>query len=291
MLGKSDSHVPSVRNDRTDPPAADPAGSGPRIAGLGGVSSPGGVASPGVPSPGGIFTHGDGHGRFGGMVVHILRGWIAPVAVAAAILFPLRSALADWYQVPTGSMRPTIIEGDRIFVSNLAFGLRIPFTSRWITRWDEPQRGDIVTFSSPADGQRLVKRVIGLPGDRISMSGDRLTINGEGVDYEVKNAHAVERLSGGFEAPALILSEELPGRAHAVTLVPGLGSRRSFPDLVSPDGYYFMMGDNRDQSFDSRFFGFVPAEKIFGRASRVVLSLNPRKYYLPRSDRVLKPLV
>lgn len=245
-----------------------------------------------VPSPQQVpFTPVSPATRPSGFLSQVLRGWVAPIAVAAAILFPLRAALADWYQVPTGSMRPTIVEGDRIFVSNLAFGLRVPLTSKWLARWEQPRRGDIVTFSSPADGQRLVKRVIGVPGDKISMSGDRLTINGEPIAYEVTNPEAVERVNGGFELPAVILSEGLPGRPHAVTLVPGVGSRRTFPDLVVPAGFFFVMGDNRDQSFDSRFFGFVRAEKIFGRASRVVISLDPSRYHLPRGDRLMKPLV
>jgi signal peptidase I len=216
---------------------------------------------------------------------------LGPIVLAAAILFPLRSALADWYQVPTGSMRPTIVEGDRIFVSNLAFGLRVPFTSKWITRWSQPQRGDIVTLSSPADGVRLVKRVIGLPGDRLAMEGDRLTLNGQPLSYAMENPEVMERIQGKFEAPAQILSEQLPGHPHEVTVIPGLGSRRTFAEIVIPPGQYFVMGDNRDQSFDSRYFGFVPEEKITGRAHRIVLSFNPERHYLPRGDRWMKPLV
>jgi signal peptidase I len=224
------------------------------------------------------------------MTLRILKGWVAPVVLAAAILFPLRAALADWYQVPTGSMRPTIVEGDRIFVSNLAYGLRVPFTTTWLARWHEPQRGDIVTLASPADGQRLVKRVIGLPGDRISMDGNHLCLNGRPVTYEVTQRGVSEKVGGRFEAAAMILTEELPGRPHSVTMVPSVASRRTFPEVVVPQGSYFVMGDNRDQSYDSRFFGFVRDEKICGRASRIVLSFDPDRLFAPRIARVLKPL-
>jgi signal peptidase I len=228
----------------------------------------------------------------GTTLVRVLKGWVAPIVVAAAIMFPLRAALADWYQVPTGSMRPTIIEGDRIFVSNLAYGLRIPFTTTWVARWHEPQRGDIVTLASPADGERLVKRVIGLPGDRISMDGDHLCINGAPVSYEVKRAGVSEKVNGQFEAAAMILTEDLPGgRSHSVTVIPSVGSRRTFADLIVPQGSFFVMGDNRDQSYDSRYFGFVRQDKIYGRASSIVMSFDPGHYYLPRAGRLLKPLV
>src|SRR5512140_1756995 len=87
----------------------------------------------------------------------------------ALVLFAIRSSLADWSDVPTGSMKPTILEGDRVYVNKLAYDLKVPFTTRHVAEWGNPQRGDIVVFFSPHDGQRLVKRVIGLPGDTIEL--------------------------------------------------------------------------------------------------------------------------
>ena len=84
----------------------------------------------------------------------------------ALVMFSMRSSLADWYHVPTGSMKPTILEGDRVFVDKLAYDLKVPFTTWHLAEWSQPQRGDIVVFFSPKDGTRLVKRVIGLPGSR-----------------------------------------------------------------------------------------------------------------------------
>src|SRR5580698_3599272 len=99
------------------------------------------------------------------------------------ILFAVRSSIADWNIVPSGSMIPTILEGDRIFVNKLAYDLKVPFTTWHLATWSNPQRGDIVVFYSPHDGTRLVKRVVGLPGDTVELRNEQLVINGSPVDY------------------------------------------------------------------------------------------------------------
>ena len=123
--------------------------------------------------------------------------WIAPIAIALAIMLPLRSAVADWNDVPSGSMRPTLLEGDRIFVHKLAYGLRVPFTYAWLARWGVPERGDVVTFASPEDETRLVKRIIGVPGDRVAMRGNELLLNGAPVEYAVLEPNTDGRLPNG----------------------------------------------------------------------------------------------
>jgi signal peptidase I len=200
----------------------------------------------------------------------VLKEWIMAFALVAAISIPIRSSIADWNDVPSGSMRPTILEGDRIYVNKLAYGLRIPFTTKWLARWDEPRRGEIVTMKSPADGIRLVKRVVGLPGDRISMRGNRLIINGTPSEYRITDRDR---------------TLSLPGGTHALTLAPGELSPNTFPEVTVPEGHYFMMGDNRDMSRDSRMIGTVPLRSIYGRCGYVALSLDPENYYLPRWSR------
>src|SRR5580692_4040836 len=100
------------------------------------------------------------------------------------LMFAVRSAIADWNDVPTGSMNPTIVQGDRVFVNKLAYDLKVPFTTWHLAQWSNPRRGDIAVFYSPADGIRLVKRVIGLPGDKIELTNDRLLINGQPLEYD-----------------------------------------------------------------------------------------------------------
>src|SRR5271155_615082 len=98
------------------------------------------------------------------------------------ILTAVRSAIADWNDVPTGSMNPTIVQGDRVFVNKLAYDLKVPFTTWHVAQWSNPKRGDIVVFFSPVDGTRLVKRVVGLPGDTVQLRDERLFINGNPVE-------------------------------------------------------------------------------------------------------------
>src|SRR6516164_1968236 len=117
----------------------------------------------------------------------IRRWWqrdIRPFLLIALIVCSIRSSLADWNDVPTGSMKPTIIEGDRVFVNKLAYDLKVPFTTWHMAQWSNPRRGDIVVFFSPYDGKRLVKRVVGLPGDRIELIKDQLFVNGRPAKYE-----------------------------------------------------------------------------------------------------------
>src|SRR5712664_3653297 len=112
------------------------------------------------------------------------RKEIRPLLILALVFFSIRSSLADWNDVPTGSMKPTIVEGDRVFVNKLAYDLKVPFTTWHLAQWDNPKRGEIVVFFSPYDGQRLVKRVIGLPGDQLELRNEVLILNGQPVAYQ-----------------------------------------------------------------------------------------------------------
>jgi signal peptidase I len=207
------------------------------------------------------------------------------------LMLGFRSAWADWVTVPTGSMNPTILEGDRLLVDKHVFGLRIPFTRMHLTAGEDPARGDIVVFDSPVDGTSLVKRVVGVPGDVVALEGDRLTVNGREASYSVGDVRTVRGLLAATAAHhPLLLRETGLGKPHEIMILPGRMARRSLDTLVVPDGMYFMMGDNRDNSADSRYFGFVPRRDILGRATRVLVSLNPDRHYAPRSDRFLLPL-
>jgi signal peptidase I len=213
------------------------------------------------------------------------RGWGWSILVAVLIATSFRSAIADWNDVPTGSMKPTILEGDRIFVNKLAYDLKVPYTTWHLAHWDDPKRGDIVVFFSPADGKRLVKRVVGLPGDKIAMWKNRLFINGEPLQYDTLDQEIIDQLAPEKQSQHLFFSEYLAEEAHPVMITPGYPSPHTFTTMTVPEGQYFMMGDNRDNSADSRFFGFVERRRIVGRATNVVLSLNYDNHYFPRWDR------
>ncbi len=215
--------------------------------------------------------------------------WLRSVLLIVLLITSFRSAVADWNDVPTGSMKPTIFEGDRIVVNKLAYDLKIPFTTRRLLAWDNPQRGDIVVLYSPVDGKRLVKRVVGVPGDTLSMVDDRLIVNDQVVSYAPPDEHLVAGRTAGMEG-RLIASEILGGIPHAVMFNRGTHCMPSFSPVVIPDTTYFVMGDNRDESYDSRYFGTVPRDQIVGQATIVAASVDPERHYRPRWDRFFHPL-
>src|SRR5436190_20401050 len=173
------------------------------------------------------------------------------------VVFSIRSSLADWNDVPTGSMKPTILEGDRVYVNKLAYDLKVPFTTWHIAEWGNPRRGEIVVFYSPYNGQRLVKRVIGLPGDTLELRNEALILNGQTVQYGPIAEELLRDVSPRDRASHIFATEQLPGRTHSVAAWPEVKAVRDFGPLTVPQGQYFMMGDNRDDSFDSRYWGTV----------------------------------
>ena len=205
-----------------------------------------------------------------------LKGWGYSIFVAVIIATSFKSAIADWNIVPTGSMKPTILEGDRIFVNKLAYDLKFPYTTWHIVEWNDPQRGEIVVFYSPTDNKRLVKRVVGVPGDTIAMLNNILFINGTSLKYEPLYDQSDEKISGQY-----CIMENLNRRKHPVMISPFHSSLQSFGPVTVPKGRYFMMGDNRDNSADSRYFGFVERNRIVGRATAIVASLDKNNNYRP----------
>lgn len=221
---------------------------------------------------------------------HWWRNEIRPLLILLLIGFSIRSSLADWNDVPTGSMKPTILEGDRVFVNKVAYDLKVPFTTWHVAEWSNPQRGDIVVFFSPHDGQRLVKRVIGLPGDTIELRNNGLVLNGQPVEYKSIAEELLRDLAPADRVGRVFAAEQLPGETHAVAGNPNAPAMRSFASLRVPEGHYFMMGDNRDDSFDSRYYGPVERKRIVGRATAVVLSLDRNNHWLPRWKRFFTSL-
>ncbi len=196
------------------------------------------------------------------------------------LMFIFRSAVADWNDVPTGSMKPTIVEGDRIFINKLAYDLRVPFTNISLVKLDDPARGDIIIFDSKIADKRLVKRVIGIPGDVVELRNNRLTINGEYLDYQTFAATEYTEDK----------NENLLGLQHSIRIDKNGSPFSSFPATKVPEGHYLALGDNRDNSADSRVIGFVPRQEIVGNTKNVVLSLNYDNFYLPRKDRFFHTL-
>jgi signal peptidase I len=201
------------------------------------------------------------------------------------MLFGLfRTAVADWNPVPSGSMRPNLLEGDVVFVNRLAFDLKLPLTNVILTRLGEPKRGDVATFSSPTDGTRLIKRIIALPGDVVEMHDEQLVINGQALGYTLLS-RSREPLAQGGTTAAVHLREAMGGEHHQIQVLPQVEARRNFAPLTIPDGQFMMLGDNRDNSADSRYIGLVPRALLIGRAERVLVSADIKGNWAPRTER------
>jgi signal peptidase I len=199
-----------------------------------------------------------------------------------------RTAVADWNPIPSGSMRPTILEGDVVFVDRLAYDLKVPLTDIVVAPLGTPQRGDIVTFSSPKDGTRLIKRIVALPGDRVEMHHGVLRVNGSEARYE--DAVARPEQVAGRLTTAVRAREHVAGNEREVQFLPAVNARREVEPMTVPADSYFMLGDNRDDSEDSRYIGVVPRRLLIGRAERILVSADILDRWQPRLERVGKAL-
>jgi len=218
------------------------------------------------------------------------KQWRGIIFFIVFVVIPVKSSLADWNWVPTGSMNPTILEGDLIYVDKLAYDLRFPLTFYRLAEWSEPERGDIVVCFCPEDETRLVKRIIGLPGDTIESKGNVLYLNGHPATYTKLEPENTEYLSSGLKDRSIFATENLDGRTHAVMSIPSVRALRDFGPVNVPPGRYFVMGDNRDNSKDSRHFGFVQRRTIVGKATGVIVSFDITDNYQPRLKRFFDSL-
>ncbi len=195
------------------------------------------------------------------------------------LLLFMRGSYADWYTVPTGSMQPTIAIGDRILVDKTAYQLRLPYSDVILTEFSEPQVGDIIVFNDDESGDRLIKRVIAKAGDKIAMQNNRIYVNGNKIAVKIsrKTDDVIE------------LNENLSGKNHLIQWLPNRPALRTFSTYTVPDDELFVMGDNRDNSKDSRYIGPVKISKVLGRAHHTLWSWDSENWHF-RQKRFYKPL-
>jgi signal peptidase I len=185
------------------------------------------------------------------------------------VVMLLRSFLFEPFRIPSGSMMPSLLVGDFILVNKYTYGLRLPVIHTRVTEGSNPARGDVAVFRFP-DNESLdfIKRVIGLPGDHVSYYNRRLMVNGDPLPVEFKQVYggqgsAAENMAGGE-----VFSETLDGASYTMMTDPNVKFSAN-GELIVPEGHYFVMGDNRDHSNDSRFWGFVPEANLVGKAVTV----------------------
>lgn len=201
-------------------------------------------------------------------------------------LFIFRGAIADWHPVPTGSMKPTILEGDVIWENKVAYDLQIPFTDISLMRLGEPERGDIIVFTSAAAKKRMIKRLIGLPGETVEVVNNQVFINGKSAGYSKQRDPVLEPLREIDKEEGIYAVETFDDLTHVLQIKPHYAhNQKNFGPIVIPKDQYFFMGDNRDNSADSRYYGLIPRSEIRGHATRILLSLNTKESYKPRMER------
>ncbi|HEY3819127.1 MAG TPA: signal peptidase I [Polyangiaceae bacterium] len=180
---------------------------------------------------------------------------LVSVLGASAIVMVARASFADHYQVPTGSMEPTVAVGDQICVNKMAYGLRVPASQQYVFEGAGPARGDVVVLASPTDGEVLLKRVVAVPGDVVEVEAGRVAIDGARAPLRKGDGGAV--------------TEELGGKEHALSTAFGGGP--DFGPTLVPKDAYLVLGDNRGNSRDGRYFGWVERGAILGKAVAVCL--------------------
>lgn len=226
-----------------------------------------------------------------------LNPWIQEffiVLIMVAVIFILRTSIFSPYVIPTGSMLPTIKIDDRVIANKLAYGLMIPFVDSQILSWSAPQRGEIVLFQSPTDEHTFVKRVAGIAGDKITFKEGVLHINGQPASEVVQTDRTVLEDMGDTAIDKTLYLESGLGPKPHLMLRMTVGGTTFFEsrEFVVPPGHVFCLGDNRDGSNDSRFWGFVEVKKIYGKAGRVLFSTQRSESWRPhfRADRFFKLL-
>ena len=257
--------------------------------------------------------------KYDSILAYFWGEWIRPLGQILLVVMTIRLVAVDWFDVPTGSMEPTIMVGDRILVHKWVYGIRVPFSKEsWIVKWGTPERGDIVVCYSPDEGDevRLVKRLVAQGGDTVELREGRLIINGQAAGYEqyepsesmvqylIDNwdQDSINRASAAqFFTETVPADANGPGDEHAVVFDAAKPGIRNVPPFQVPADHFVVIGDNRDNSKDSRqwnldqnewgtSFGILHERRVHGRAFAVAFSLDKSNFYVPRITRTGRPL-
>lgn len=217
----------------------------------------------------------DQEGGGNNAVLHVIVEYSRSFFPVLLFVLVIRSFVFEPFRIPSGSMMPTLLQGDFIFVKKYSYGLRLPVSETKILETGDPERGDVIVFRLPTDPKvNYIKRVIGLPGDEVVYERHRLTINGELIDLQ-------QAQDATLRAPKYV--EQLGDRIHDI-LITDPSNTEMDGTYVVPDGHYFVMGDNRDNSKDSRYIDAIPETHLVGEAVRIWLHVDGLSW--PRWDRI-----
>ena len=196
---------------------------------------------------------------------HWIRESVETVVVVVVLLLFCRTFVMQAFRIPSGSMEETLKAGDFLLVNKLVYGAAVPFTEHRLPGYGSPERGDVAVFRFPRNPNRdFIKRVIGLPGDLVELKGGRAYVNGEAVDEPYLKLTAPRRRPPGVE--------------QANIVPPGSGNKDYYGPVTVPPGHYFVLGDNRDSSEDSRYWGFLPETHLVGKAQLIYMSFESLRH-------------
>jgi signal peptidase I len=214
-----------------------------------------------------------------------IREYAEALTIAILLALFIRTFIIQAFKIPSGSMKPTLLIGDHLLVNKFAFGIKIPFIDKFLVQFKKPERGDVVVFKWPEDESKdFIKRVIGVAGDTIEIKNDQLYVNDKKVEKTLVDKNTKHQLivecNDNEVSNADVYEEIIGNKKHKILVQPDRKKNENFGPVKVPENAIFVMGDNRDNSADSRYWGYVKLEKIKGKALIIYWSWPHWKRFL-----------